>query len=747
MKNMTKICPSPSLTFLRLLPAPPKTHNTPTTSMTSIRYRTSWEFPGKHQKTYRFRHRFHSLASSGIYPREMFQSRRRRRASTWRPLLSGSQNHGTSFSKSNNSTENSCMPPLSSQVAEHISLPWNPCYRTITTVLTCHIPLPERAQQISGGGSTPYANRSSPDTSQAPARSSIPAHIQMLAQAWASQYGSTGGGVPGNLSQGGKLTTETSVGRKRSASSSSSTPSFLLAQRAVALRSMETTEASSKVGGRAVAGTQQPTPYSSASTVPQSLRSVQSSRDMSQALTTQLTTHPEASTHPLLCFSHQYQSQNPSVNSSPTSTHLGPPPDVALIRKAMRFSPLQPPKSVLSSATPSKPLPITNLNDKEKSSSKRRKITYPIDLTPLPSALRPVCSAKDRLQLWHPPFQRANLTGLAHPDMQRIQDVLVHTWAESTKESYGSGLLVYHVFCDAKSIPEAQRAPAPADLISAFIAYLAGSYAGRTISNYVHGIRAWHILHGMQWALNDNEIDALLKAAENLAPPSSKRKKRRPYTIAFITSLLEHLDPNIPLDASVASCLTTTFYCAARVGEFTIPKLDAFNPTIHVKPSDVRAEHDRNDLQMTVFHLPRTKTTHEGEDVSWAKQHGPTDPETLWNNHKTVNNPPPEGALFSYRHKNGHRPLTKQKFLARLTQAARAASLDPLQGHGIRIGATLEYLLRGIPFDVVKSKGRWASDAFQLYLRKHAQIMAPYMQATPAVHDQFIRYTMPSGRR
>ncbi len=57
-----------------------------------------------------------------------------------------------------------------------------------------------------------------------------------------------------------------------------------------------------------------------------------------------------------------------------------------------------------------------------------------------------------------------------------------------------------------------------------------------------------------------------------------------------------------------------------------------------------------------------------------------------------------------------------------------------------------EYLLRGILFDVVKTIGRWKSDAFILYLRKHAQILAPYMQAVPAIHEQFIRYTMPQIR-
>ena len=330
--------------------------------------------------------------------------------------------------------------------------------------------------------------------------------------------------------------------------------------------------------------------------------------------------------------------------------------------------------------------------------------------------------------------------------MARIQDVMLHAWAESTRESYGSGLLVFHVYCDSRAIPEQDRAPAASDLISAFISHTAGSYSGKTIANYVFGVRAWHILHGLRWSLNDEEIDTLLKAAEKLTPHFSKRKKRRPYTVEFICTLHDHLDPDSPLDAAVYSCLTTAFYCTARVGEFTVPTLLSFDPNIHVKPTDVCIERDRNNLEMRVFHLPQTKTAQGGEDVSFAKQNGPSDPEAAFLHHLRVNNPPPNGALFAYRHKSSHRPLTKQKFITRLAQAARAAGTDPLQGHGIRIGSTLEYMLRNIPFEVIKTKGRWASDAFQLYLRKHAQIMAPYMQATPALHEEFIRRSMPRTR-
>jgi hypothetical protein len=107
-----------------------------------------------------------------------------------------------------------------------------------------------------------------------------------------------------------------------------------------------------------------------------------------------------------------------------------------------------------------------------------------------------------------------------------------------------------------------------------------------------------------------------------------------------------------------------------------------------------------------------------------------------------VNKPPSSGHLFAYRWKSGHRPLTKKTFISCIAQAARDTGEDPLQGHGIQIGSTLEYLLRGISLETVKVIGRWASDAFILYLQKHAQILAPYLQAFPELHHAVATSTM-----
>ncbi|EGO27460.1 hypothetical protein SERLADRAFT_367012 [Serpula lacrymans var. lacrymans S7.9] len=259
-------------------------------------------------------------------------------------------------------------------------------------------------------------------------------------------------------------------------------------------------------------------------------------------------------------------------------------------------------------------------------------------------------------------------TNLTPEDFAQIQDILSNAWASATRDTYGTGLLAFHIFCDKKAIPEVQRALASQVLLAAFVATIAGAYATSTICNYLARVRIWHILHGMR---------------------------------------LSKLNLNTPLHVAVFTCLMTTFYSMARLGEFTLPNLCSlsFSPITHVTPAHVSSSKDRNNLR---------------EDVLWTHQEGPTDPEAALLNHFRVNNPLPNTPLFAYAHKHSHKALTKAKFL--------------------------QYLLRGLPFDVVKVHSHWSSDAFTLYLHKHSQILALYIQAAPVVHNQFVRLTMPPVR-
>lgn len=84
------------------------------------------------------------------------------------------------------------------------------------------------------------------------------------------------------------------------------------------------------------------------------------------------------------------------------------------------------------------------------------------------------------------PLSDSRDLGITERDLLRTFDV-TRAWADSTCEAYSSGILVYHVHCDKREVPEALRAPVSQSLIASFIASLAGFYPRSTISNYLHG--------------------------------------------------------------------------------------------------------------------------------------------------------------------------------------------------------------------------------------------------------------------
>ena len=381
---------------------------------------------------------------------------------------------------------------------------------------------------------------------------------------------------------------------------------------------------------------------------------------------------------------------------------------------------------------------------------------YPDGLFLEASPLRPHCVAQERIHMWCPVTSRAVLvsdggvTTLDGNDLERIKEVALNSLQPSTRATYGAGLLAFHVFCTAKDIAERLRAPVSSIILQSFVARMAGIYSASAITNYVSGIRAWHLIHGIPWSVGGPELDTIVKGAKNMAPKSSTRKKRAAITVEYIQNVHLQLSATEPLDVAAFACLTSAFWATARLGELTVKNLSAFDPKIHVKRSDVKTEtDDRNGLRMTTIHVPQTKSSRkEGEDLYWAMQEGTSDPEKALRSHFNLNNPAAGFHLFGYPNKDGKMiPLTKTTFLKRISDAAEAAGMERMQGHSIRIGSTVEYLRRGLPFDVMKTKGRWNSDAFHGYLRDHSKVLAPYMQSIPPdVHDSFIRITVPPAR-
>jgi hypothetical protein len=321
------------------------------------------------------------------------------------------------------------------------------------------------------------------------------------------------------------------------------------------------------------------------------------------------------------------------------------------------------------------------------------------------SPLRLQCPAKERLHHWRPVASRVPLDSLGQPQpltpamLTRVEDVLHTAWAPNTAETYGTGLTAFHWFCDQADIAEVDRAPASRELLEVFASALAGVYSPSTISNYLAGVRAWHIIHGLELNSHKPTMDALLKAAVIMSPPDAQRAKRPPLRLEKIAAIKTLLDLSKPLDLAVFACLTTTFWGTAHLGEFTLPDKIHFDAATHIARSAVRQVTDRDGNVAWVFRVPRTKTEVTGEDIYWAAQPSSTaDLLQALQDHFRVNDPPAEGHLFAYKHGTSHRPLRKKKFLGRINDLLMKEKRETVQGHSIRTGSTLEYLLCGMSF-------------------------------------------------
>ncbi|KAF8621910.1 hypothetical protein AX15_007405 [Amanita polypyramis BW_CC] len=135
---------------------------------------------------------------------------------------------------------------------------------------------------------------------------------------------------------------------------------------------------------------------------------------------------------------------------------------------------------------------------------------------------------------------------------------------------------------------------------------------------------------------------------------------------------------------------------------------------------------------------PRTKMEITGEDIYWVPQPSSlANPLPALHNHFRVNEPPPDGHLFASRHGPSFRPLGK-KFLSRINELLTKAK-DAIQGHSIRIGSNL---LRGMPFEALKVKGRWFGDTYTKYPRAHAEIMASFIQERSELQE-LLQHTIP----
>jgi hypothetical protein len=145
-----------------------------------------------------------------------------------------------------------------------------------------------------------------------------------------------------------------------------------------------------------------------------------------------------------------------------------------------------------------------------------------------------------------------------------------------------SGFVSVHIYCNLNLIEERKCCPVSSSLLLQFLSSCTVAYSGSAIANFTAGIKAWHLLHSRLWLIRPGKLKAALEGASALAPPASECPKRRPFTPDLLSSICNHLNLDDLLDAVVFACITMTFYCIVRLGEFTIRTVKSFNSKKHI---------------------------------------------------------------------------------------------------------------------------------------------------------------------
>ena len=321
---------------------------------------------------------------------------------------------------------------------------------------------------------------------------------------------------------------------------------------------------------------------------------------------------------------------------------------------------------------------------------------------------------------------------LSHTFSNRITNLITYSlensWATSTTQQYSSAVRHFLNFCDAEQVPNLLRFPTDEFVLCAYAASGAGSSSGDTIKKRFTALKAWHHTHNVGWH-GSMRLHLVLNGVANLTPDTSIRPPRPPISATMLSQLIAGLNLHDPLDAAIAACASNAFWAQCRLGEL-LPSACSDFSTIRT-PSRGNIRTSKRDPTSNILFLPQTKTKRRGENVILLTQNGNTNPVALLQNHLRVNKMSQHMPMYAYSTNSGPCSLSRHRFLVRCNTIWSALGYPRATGHSFRIGGTTELLLAGVPPDVVKTMGRWSSDAFLRYWRLLEDIAPRYARNLP----------------
>ena len=286
--------------------------------------------------------------------------------------------------------------------------------------------------------------------------------------------------------------------------------------------------------------------------------------------------------------------------------------------------------------------------------------------------------------------------------------------APSTRRVYLSAQRRYVDFCrqDGRLSLDGALLPADEQSLMRFASFLTDSLHHSSIKVYLSAVRSLHIDNGLPDPLiNCLQLQRLQQGIKRVQ--GSSTSKHLPITIDLLKVIQRSLDLASWAHVMLWAACCLGFFGFLRAGEFTTNS--PFDPSIHLTVGDVQAD---SLVDPTCFrvHIKCSKTDpfRVGCDIYVGRDIGLICPVVALGNFLALRGPSP-GPLFC--HADG-RALTRQQ-LSTTMQAILHSTGYPgsYSGHSFRISVATTAAALGIPDHLIKTLGRWSSDAYQLYIR------------------------------
>lgn len=307
----------------------------------------------------------------------------------------------------------------------------------------------------------------------------------------------------------------------------------------------------------------------------------------------------------------------------------------------------------------------------------------------------------------------------AHERLVRELATLVGAAIEpSTATSYASAVRSYKEFCDMHEIP---HIPTPQTL-ALYITYTSHYINPRSIDTYLAGI--CHNLEPYYPNVRESRRHPLvvkaLKGAKKLRAIGITRKRAITRTelgdVCDLYATSSDYD-----DLLFVAQLLTGFHGLLRLGELVWPDKKSLQ--------DYRKVILRNSVQFTVasysFFLPGHKGDryYEGNRVLILQTQTRDDPYASFKKYLARRDAIWRFTPELWLRADGTIP-TRRWFLNHLHRHFD----ENVAGHSLRSGGATALAQAGVPMHVIQAIGRWASDAFQVYIRTHPLLLAMSLQ-------------------